>query len=121
MKSILSILTLTVLFGCATTNTQSNFSADTVNQIKVGMTKGDVTSFLGEPRSRSVESDGTETWQYRKNGQQGKGLKTYSDIASFGLTSGQDAEYQDILTVFFKDGVVAKSSYQENVHMLLIK
>ena len=47
---------------------------------------------------------------YRKNGQQGKGVKTYSNIMSFGLTSGVDAEYQDILTVTFKSNLVSKSA-----------
>lgn len=57
-------------------------------------------------------------WQYRKNGHLGKGVKANSDIMSFGLTRGVDAEYQDILTITFQSNVVSKVTYQENVRML---
>lgn len=121
MKNILQFASLIVCilcFGCASNPPQSKFGAETVSQVKQGMSKTEITTMLGEPRSRTVESDGTESWQYRKNAQEGKGLKTYMDIASFGLTSGHDAEYMDVLNVYFKDGVVLKTSYQENAHIL---
>ena len=82
------------------------------------MAKNDVTAILGEPRSRAVDNDGNEIWQYRKNAQEGKGLKLFADITSFGITSGTDAEYQDILCVTFKNNVVLKATYEENVHNL---
>ncbi len=119
MKTCYQAFLLCVLLawasGCASTHTQSKFTADTVQQIKSGMTKSQVTDLVGQPRSRSTDSDGMEAWQYRKDGQQGKGLKTYVNIASMGLASGQDAEFQDILTVIFKSDVVLKVTYQENV------
>jgi outer membrane protein assembly factor BamE (lipoprotein component of BamABCDE complex) len=122
MKSILYssfvIVLLTFVTGCASTSTQSKFTDDTIGQIKVGMTKDQVTAVVGDPRSRSVDNDGNETWQYRKNAQQGQATKTFSDIMSFGITSDLDAEYQDILTVMFKTNVVSKVTYQENVDSL---
>lgn len=122
MKSILysSIVIIFVAFivGCAGPTNESKFTADTITQIKTGMTKSEVTAIVGEPRSRLVDNDGDETWQYRKNGSEGKAVKTFADITSFGLTSNTDAEYQDILTVMFKTNVVSKVTYQENVHNL---
>jgi hypothetical protein len=104
------------LIGCASAP-QSKFTADTMTTVKTGMTKAEGTGLFREPRSRSAESDGSETWQYRKNAQEGKGLKTYMDVASLRLTANHGAEYQDILTVVFKDGGVLKTTYQENVNM----
>jgi outer membrane protein assembly factor BamE (lipoprotein component of BamABCDE complex) len=120
MKSILYasfvIVLAACIAGCASTVNDSKFTADTITQIKTGMTKSDVTAIVGEPRSRSVDNAGDEVWQYRKNAQEGKAVKTFADITSFGLTSGIDAEYQDILTVMFKTNVVSKATYEENVH-----
>jgi len=114
-RVIISVLMLAVgISGCATT-AQSKFSADTVGQIKRGMAKSQVTATLGEPRSRRVDSEDREVWQYRKDAQEGKGMKTYVNIASFGLLSGEDADFQDILSVFFKGNVVSKVTYEENV------
>jgi len=124
MKKILCtslIIVLAACFaGCATSNgsRQSVFTADTVSQINTGMAKDDVVKIVGEPRSRSVDSDGNEVWQYRKDAKEGQAAKTFADITSFGITSGTDAEYQDILTVTFKTNVVAKATYEENVHNL---
>ena len=122
MKSILYsslvIVLLAFVTGCAGTINESKFTADTIGQIKTGMTKDEVTAIVGEPRSRSVDNDGDETWQYRKNGSEGKAVKTFADITSFGLYANTDAEYQDILTVIFKTNVVSKVTYQENVHNL---
>jgi outer membrane protein assembly factor BamE (lipoprotein component of BamABCDE complex) len=119
MKSILYpslvIVFLTFVTGCASTTNESTFTADTIGQIKVGMTKSEVTAIVGEPRSHSLDNDGDETWQYRKNAQQGKAAKSFANIMSFGLNSGIDSEYQDILTVMFKTNVVSKVTYQENV------
>ena|ERR1700722_9240607 len=119
MKSILCssivIALVACIVGCASTTHESTFTADTINQIKTGMAKSDVTAILGEPRSRSVDNDGDEVWQYRKDAQEGKAVKTFANITSFGLYSGIDSEYQDILTVTFKTNVVSKTTYQENV------
>lgn len=35
-----------------------------VNQIERGMTKSQISTLLGAPRNKSVQEDGTETWQY---------------------------------------------------------
>jgi outer membrane protein assembly factor BamE (lipoprotein component of BamABCDE complex) len=82
------------------------------------MSKSEVTAIVGEPRSKLTDTDGNQVWEYRKNGTQGKGMKTLANVTSFGLTADTDAEYQDILTVTFKSGVVSKATYQENVHAL---
>ena len=105
-----------IFSGCATN--QSKFTASTVEEIKSGMTKGEVVKKVGEPRSRLTDTEGNQVWEYRKNGSEGKGAKTFSDIYSFGFTANKDAEFQDILTVVFKDDVVLKATYQENVQML---
>jgi outer membrane protein assembly factor BamE (lipoprotein component of BamABCDE complex) len=107
-----------VAVGCTTDHVQSQFNADSVKAIKTGMAKSDVIAMLGEPRSRVVDNDGGEVWQYRKNAQEGKGVKLFADITSFGITSGTDAEYQDILSVTFKKEIVVKTTYEENVHNL---
>lgn len=117
MKSVLSLSLLAVIVccGCAASAPQSTFTASSVSEIKSGMTKAQVTGLLGEPRSRSIDNGHNEVWQYRKNAQEGKGMKTYENIASMGLLAGHDAEYQDILTVTFKNDVVTGSAYEENV------
>jgi outer membrane protein assembly factor BamE (lipoprotein component of BamABCDE complex) len=115
-NAILTLLVVTfsiLLSGCATQ--QSKFSADTVGQIKTGMTKSQVTATLGEPRSHRMSYDGKEVWQYRKDAQEGKGRKTFIDVVSLGQTSRLDAEFQDILSVFFDGNAVSKVAYEENV------
>jgi len=82
------------------------------------MTKDEVTTILGEPRSRMADNDGGEIWQYRKNALEGKAVKIMANITSFGLDTAVDAEYQDILTVTFQTNVVLKATYEENVHNL---
>lgn len=114
--ALVSIVFTVGLAGCATTP-QPKFNADTVNQIKAGMTKTEVTNMLGEPRSRSVDNDGNETWQYRKAAKQGKGMQTFMNIGSFGMASAFDPIYQDILNVTFTNNIVAKVTYQENVNL----
>ena len=115
--SLLFCLVSILLTGCAsTTPTEPTFSAATVTEIKSGMNKGEVTAIVGEPRSRLVDNDGGEVWQYRKDAKEGKGVKMYENILSFGATAGMDAEYVDILTVTFKTNIVSKVTYQENVH-----
>jgi outer membrane protein assembly factor BamE (lipoprotein component of BamABCDE complex) len=113
------LVLVTCVTGCASSQSQqSKFTPDTVTSIKTGMTKDDVMKLLGEPRSHSIDNDGNEIWQYRKNAQQGKAVKAWGNIASFGLTSDTDAQYIDILSVSFKDGAVVKATYEENVHNL---
>ena len=99
--------------GCATAP-QTKFTADTINQIKAGMTKTDVTSIAGEPSMRSQDNASNELWQYRKEAQEGKGFRKVIDISSFGMASGMASRYQDILSVTFTNSIVAKATYQEN-------
>jgi len=114
----LTVLTL-VFTGCTSTSSSkatNKFKADTVQSVRAGLTKDEVVKLLGEPRGRSLDNDGNEVWQYRQNGKSGQGVKRFSDIMSFGMTASTDAQYQDILTVNFKDGVVTKATYEENVN-----
>lgn len=116
----LSFTVLTLVFtGCTSTSASketNKFTADTVQSVRAGLTKDEVAKLLGEPRSRSLDNDGNEAWQYRQNAKTGKGVKRFSDIMSFGMTSDLDWQYQDLLTVTFKDGVVTKATYEENVN-----
>ena len=99
--------------GCASAP-KKQFTADSMSQIKAGMTKAEVTNIVGEPRMRSVDNDGNELWQYRKNGQEGKGSKTFMNVVSYGMTAGWASRFQDILSVTFTNSIVAKVTYQEN-------
>jgi outer membrane protein assembly factor BamE (lipoprotein component of BamABCDE complex) len=113
--SIALLAFITVMAGCASTSHDSKFTADTIKQIKPGLTKTDVTGILGEPRSRLVDDAGDEVWQFRKTAEQYQSNKNFINAMSFGLNSRFDAEYQDVLTVTFKINIVSKVTYAENV------
>lgn len=66
-----------------------------VNQIERGMTKGQITALLGAPKNKSVQDDGTETWEY-----------VYTDILSRQL---------DVTVTFAQDRVSKYDSRQSVV------
>ena len=66
-----------------------------VNQIERGMTKGQITALLGAPKNKSVQDDGTETWEY-----------VYTDILSRQL---------DVTVTFSQDRVSKYDSRQSVV------
>jgi outer membrane protein assembly factor BamE (lipoprotein component of BamABCDE complex) len=121
MKTPAAIFALTALAfallaaGCASAPPQKPV-ADLSDQIKPGMNKGQVVAVAGEPKSRSADSDGGEVWQYRQTAKAYRGQQTAMNVITFGMATMDDAYMQDILTVAFTNGVVAKTSYQENVN-----
>ena len=66
-----------------------------VNQIERGMTKSQISTLLGAPRNKSVQEDGTETWEY-----------VYTDILSRQL---------DVTVTFAQDRVSKYDSRQSVV------
>ena len=66
-----------------------------VNQIERGMTKSQITALLGAPKNKSVQDDGTETWEY-----------VYTDILSRQL---------DVTVSFAQDRVSKYDSRQSVV------
>jgi outer membrane protein assembly factor BamE (lipoprotein component of BamABCDE complex) len=62
--------------GCATDNSNNSTASNqpppkdnrpVTERLKVGMTKDDVRQALGNPKSTTVSSQGTEMWQYNDN------------------------------------------------------
>ena len=53
-------LVLTFLSSCGGVGKRQS----AVNQLERGMTKDQVTALLGAPRNKSVQEDGSETWDF---------------------------------------------------------
>lgn len=115
---VVAIMFLVVMVvGCASTSS-SRFGSDTVSILK-GKTEGEIISQFGKPYKQSTNSDGEKIMEYRQAANDSSFKNTGIAIASFGVLSGEDSPYVDIMKVYLKDNMVIKSTFDQNVQGLL--
>lgn len=121
--SMLFLLTLVMLVGCATKqNAEPGLSIAAVQrEIKVGMSSADVIDVLGSPNLVSTDSERREVWVYDK-----VSTENVSSSSSGGLflliigtssSSSASSSSQKTLTIiikFDKDGLVRDFSYRQS-------
>lgn len=121
MKKVICIVAVMFLaimvIGCASTSS-SKFGSDTVSGLK-GKAEGEIISQFGKPYKQSINSDGEKVLEYRQSSQDSGFKNTAIAITSFGVLSGEDSPYVDIMKIYLKDNMVVKSTFDQNVQGLL--
>jgi len=111
---IIFVVTITVMFiGCASTS-PSKWGADSTSALK-GKTEEAIISKFGKPYKKYTNSDGIKILEYRQAAKEGGAMNSLAAIGSFGLMSGKDSAYVDIMKIYLSSGIVTKVTYEENV------
>lgn len=117
MKKVICIVAVMFLagmvIGCASTSS-TQFGMDTTSGL-TGKTQEQIITQFGQPYKKFTTSDGDMVLEYRQATKQGSAINTAAAISSFGLFSGKNNLYVDIMKIYFKEGVVQKSTFEENV------
>jgi len=114
---VVAIMFLVVMVvGCASTSA-AKFGIDDTSRIK-GKTESQIINQFGEPHKKYITSDGDKVLEYRQPTQKGSVMNTMVAINSFGMLSGENSAYVDIMKVYLKDDIVTKATYEENVQGL---
>ena len=82
------------------------------------MSAESVTNMLGKP-NRKFSADGVEVWEYVKSAEAGGTVNTVMAVGTFGIASGKDSFYVDILRFRIKNNRVIDVQTEENVHGVL--
>lgn len=67
MRTVIALLTIALLSGCATSGADRNLTAGTVQrEVHIGMSGAEVAEALGSPNIVTTDEDRNETWIYDK-------------------------------------------------------
>jgi hypothetical protein len=105
-------LILLLLAGCASTS--SNWTSDNPGIAKGG-TKEEVISKYGEPYLKYIDSNGIQVLEYRRPAKDRGAMNTFVAVGSFGLLSGRNSSYVDIMKVNLANNKVSTITFEENV------
>jgi len=105
-------LAVTVI-GCASTSS-SRFGTSSVSGIE-GKTEEAIIAQFGNPFKKYTTSDGIKVMEYRQSAEEGGAFNTIMAIASYGMLSGQNSAYVDIMKIYFKEGRATKATFEEKV------
>jgi hypothetical protein len=107
-----------VLFaGCASTSTSMKWGADSTTSLK-GKTEEAVISEYGKPFKKYTTSEGVKVLEYRRSAKDGSALNSAVAVFSFGMLSGENSAYADVLKIYLVKGKVTKATFEENVQVL---
>jgi hypothetical protein len=113
----ITVLFVAVMFiGCGTTSSLK-WGADSTTGLR-GKTEQEIISELGKPYKKYTNSEGIKILEYRQSAKDAGSMNSLVAVASFGLLSGKDSAYADIMKIYFSDGVVTKATFEENVQVL---
>jgi hypothetical protein len=110
---VIIAVSVVMFTGCASTSSIKWSTNDKC--LKKGNSRESVISKFGEPYRKSTDSNDNEVLEYRKPAKGKEGTNTFYAIGSFGILSGNDSAYVDILNVYLNNGKVIKTTYQANV------
>lgn len=117
MKRVVCIITVlflaVMIIGCASTSS-SRFGTSSVSGIE-GKTEEAIIAQFGNPFKKYTTSDGIKVLEYRQAAEEGGAFNTLVAIGSYGMMSGQNSAYVDIMKIYFKEGSVTKATYEEKV------
>jgi hypothetical protein len=109
---IIAVIFLAVMFvGCASTSS-SRFGEDNASGLK-GKTEEQIIAQFGTPYKKFTNSDDYKILEYRQSAN--TGMNTFTTIGSFGLLSGGNSAYADIMKIYLKEKIVQKATFEENV------
>lgn len=98
--------------GCGTTS--AAWKNDEVSKIQKGATTESILQRFGQPH-RKYSSNDVQMWEYRKPAESNSGTNTLMALGSWGMASGSNSVYVDILRFKFKDNIVVDIESEENV------
>jgi hypothetical protein len=104
------MLVMMLLTACATT---ARWKTEDVSKIYKGQSADSVIKEFGQPHRKSVESSGSEVWEYRKPTASRSAYNKMIAVGTFGMA--KDMRYFDVLKVRLKRNRVVDYSYHENV------
>jgi hypothetical protein len=112
-----AVMFLAVMFvGCATTSS-SKWGADSVSGLK-GKTEDEIISQFGKPYKKYTSSDDVKVLEYRQSTQEGGAMNAMVKVGSFGVLSGENSAYVDMMKIYLSKGRVSKATFEENVQAL---
>ena len=121
MKSIrlMAVLAATVVVmvisGCASSKfAQVSSTEDMSGSQFLKMSTKQVEQKLGKPDQRYKELNNL-IWEYKKPADAHAFMNGMTKVFTYGMISGADAPYVDLLTLTFFNEVVTKQEYSENV------
>ena len=97
------------LSSCATA---ARWDDTSVTAIREGMTKAEVTTLIGQPDSTSVDSNGNQTWNYRRATDDKSFMDRYVQVGTLGMIDGMNS---DFLSITFIGDRVASYRFEQNV------
>ena len=112
---IIAVMLLAFLFaGCSSTSSSSmKWTPTELNGLK-GKTMEEISSVYGQPTQRYSVNDGRQVWEYRQESS-GNAINTISKISTFGIVSGNNNVYVDVLRIYFHNNRVTQTALDENV------
>jgi hypothetical protein len=114
---IIAVMFLAVMVvGCATTSSPK-WGEDSTSGLK-GKTESELISQFGKPYKKYTSSDGVKVLEYRQSTQSGRGMNTLVKIGTFGVLSGENSAYVDIMKIYLANSRVTKATFEENVQGL---
>lgn len=116
---LLTLVSAMFLMSCAGQGGSAKWTSEDLTNKKVykGQTAEQLIETIDKPDRRSVDGNGNQVWEYRKSSESGGGaLNTAMRISTFGIASGKNSPYLDILTVYFKGNKVDNFKYEEYVY-----
>lgn len=112
MKRLAVLLLMTMVLGaCATT---ARWKTENVSKIYKGQSAESVIKEFGQPHRKSIESSGSEVWEYRKPTASRSAWNKMMVVGTFGLAK-ETATYVDVLKIRLKRSRVVDYSYHESV------
>ena len=111
---LISILALFCfsLVGCGTTS--AAWKNDEVSTLQKGATSESILQKFGQPYTKYSSND-LKIWEYRKPAEASSGRNTMMAIGSWGMATGSNSVFVDILRFKFKDNIVVDIESEENV------
>ena len=111
---MLIVFLCVLLSGCGATNKAAWRNDEASTNFQKGMSASTVTEKLGQPH-RKFSTNGMQVWEYKKPAEASGGKNTFMAIASYGMATGSDSVYVDILRFWIKNSRVVNIESEENV------
>lgn len=113
LSLVVAMLLALALFGCASQQTALP-KADGMSGLK-GQTSQQVLQQFGQPDTKRTDSSGNQVWEYRRPAAEHKGMNTVVSVLTWGMDSGSESQYVDIMILTFSHDRVANFTFSENV------
>ncbi|HOF42790.1 MAG TPA: hypothetical protein PLF86_02975 [Candidatus Moranbacteria bacterium] len=115
LVAITAFLAAAMMTSCAGTCKNCDWDTTHISALKKGDSQQAVLAKIGEPTRKSWQADGSETWEYRKPNASQNAMNKFAAFSSWGIYSGDNSVYLDILWVHFNSRKRVKNFvYKEN-------